>query len=570
MNSFRNLSLKWKLGIGFGLPLAVFILVSGTVYINLTGLTESSRWVTHTHKAISRGNKVAGAMVNMETGLRGFLLSGNDEFLEPLTVGKAELTSVIADLREQVSDNPRQVERLTKVEAMAKEWLTEHVKPAMEYRREVIKGENAARHFTDVSSRTIGKELFDGFRLALSEVNGSFIRSDDLQAQALVKLILLDMVNQETGQRGFLLTGQQASLDPYTNGIDELEKHALALRSHIGRAYNREAVRESIQEISSIMATWTNEVAMVGIKLKKGVGSGKVANSAVIDFVNRGLGKKHFDRTRQHVDSIQAGFEKSEDTLALGLVGTMSKNMVDMETGYRGFLLTGKQDSLEPFHDGKEGFNKSIEDLQNLVSRAFDPDTELKRLNKAIDLAKSWQVKAAQPEIEARRAMNQVEFQIGDVIAFIEKGIGKKYMDEIRIQVNEFIAEESALVEVRNQDQVDTSNTTILTTQIGTILALIAGSLIAFFMTRYITGSMHTGLGVAEKISQGDFSSVIEIKSNDETGQLLQSLQVMQDNLKERIEADALVAQANGRIKTALDSVGANVMLADVDMNIIY
>ncbi|MCP4765457.1 MAG: HAMP domain-containing protein, partial [Gammaproteobacteria bacterium] len=102
------------------------------------------------------------------------------------------------------------------------------------------------------------------------------------------------------------------------------------------------------------------------------------------------------------------------------------------------------------------------------------------------------------------------------------------------------------------------------------LISLIAGIAFALLLTRNLTGALNSGLDVAQKISQGDFSSVIEIKSNDETGQLLQSLQVMQDNLKERIEADALVAQVNGRIKTALDSVGANVMLADVDMNIIY
>ncbi|MCP4768770.1 MAG: HAMP domain-containing protein, partial [Gammaproteobacteria bacterium] len=93
---------------------------------------------------------------------------------------------------------------------------------------------------------------------------------------------------------------------------------------------------------------------------------------------------------------------------------------------------------------------------------------------------------------------------------------------------------------------------------------------LAFFLIRRIMGAVNSGLEVAQKISQGDFSTVIDIKSKDEMGQLLQALQVMQDNLKERIEADALVATENGRIKTALDSVGANVMLADIDMNIIY
>ncbi|MCP4982139.1 MAG: HAMP domain-containing protein, partial [Gammaproteobacteria bacterium] len=136
-------------------------------------------------------------------------------------------------------------------------------------------------------------------------------------------------------------------------------------------------------------------------------------------------------------------------------------------------------------------------------------------------------------------------------------------IDEMQINQKQLLATDADALEA----EIDFS---LVLGSLLLALGLALACIIGFFTTRSLTGAINSGLDVAQKISRGDFSSVIEIKSNDETGQLLQSLQVMQDNLKERIEADAAAAKVNGRIKTALDAVNTNVMLADADMNIIY
>ncbi len=101
-------------------------------------------------------------------------------------------------------------------------------------------------------------------------------------------------------------------------------------------------------------------------------------------------------------------------------------------------------------------------------------------------------------------------------------------------------------------------------------IGLILATVIGYFVTRYLTGSISTGLNVAEKIADGDFSSVIDTSSNDEIGKLLQALTIMQDNLKTRIDEEARISAENSRIRNALDKVNSNVMLADNDRNIIY
>ncbi|MCP4235405.1 MAG: DUF3365 domain-containing protein, partial [Aestuariibacter sp.] len=105
------------------------------------------------------------------------------------------------------------------------------------------------------------------------------------------------------------------------------------------------------------------------------------------------------------------------------------------------------------------------------------------------------------------------------------------------------------------------------------LISLIVGIVISLLLVRSFFAQLGAEPGqvqeIAQSIANGEFEFEISYQGKQPIG-VLASMITMRDNLKERIEADALVAQANGRIKTALDSVGANVMLADVDMNIIY
>ena len=48
--------------------------------------------------------------------MRGYLLAGKEEFLEPYKGGKVKFASLIGNLRQTVSDNPPQVQLLTETE----------------------------------------------------------------------------------------------------------------------------------------------------------------------------------------------------------------------------------------------------------------------------------------------------------------------------------------------------------------------------------------------------------------------------------------------------------------------
>jgi len=539
MNAFEGLSLKWKLMVGFSIPLILIATVSTVVYFSLNKLLKTSEWVNHTYEAIDLGNSITGSLVNMETGLRGYLVAGKEEFLEPYHQGKGDFQTRIDKAKFQVQDNPQQVSRLNKVESLQNQWQSQHVEIAIGYRKEVSAGSEAASTFKEVSARTVGKDKFDGFRAALAELEAGFKKSNDLEAQNLTKLLLMDMVNQETGQRGFLLSGQEASLDPYTSGLVLFEQHNTGLRTLISNAYDRNAASRNIDATKTLISDWQSQVAAKGIDLKKKAVRGAITNGKVISFVKKGAGKAFFDQVRVHVDALNQDFKKANDILALALVTTVTKNMVDMETGYRGFLLTGKEDSLAPFKSGQSEFSTNMNNLNRLVDRAYDTGDASRQLATAVQLARAWDSEAAKPEIDAREAMNKVTRSMDEVTAFIELGIGKKYMDEMRGVLDGFVAEETALIGVRNAEQQATAAWTKQVTIVGALLALFIGGFVTFFLTGVVLrqlGADPLALSdIAEQIADGNLN--LNIDQRNSTG-VQRSMARMRDNLDARQKAD--------------------------------
>ena len=66
------------------------------------------------------------------------------------------------------------------------------------------------------------------------------------------------------------------------------------------------------------------------------------------------------------------------------------------------------------------------------------------------------------------------------------------------------------------------------------ILALVASGislLVAFFATRSITTPLKEAVGSAQRVANGDLTSDIEVKTHDETGQMMDALKYMNDSL---------------------------------------
>jgi len=93
---------------------------------------------------------------------------------------------------------------------------------------------------------------------------------------------------------------------------------------------------------------------------------------------------------------------------------------------------------------------------------------------------------------------------------------------------------------------------------------------VAFVVIRSITRALSHSVAVLAEIERGNYESEVTVLVEDETGRVLKSLDTMQRSLKERTERDRLRAESdlaaaaeNARIRSALERVSLDAMLAE-------
>ncbi|WP_433884505.1 response regulator [Pseudomonas vranovensis] len=225
--SFRKLLTR-----NIGLPLGVGLL-SAVVFVTIISyLLSAIQWVEHTDRVINNANETVKLSIDMETGMRGFLITGEERFLDPYEVAKPQVIAGIKGLEQLVADNPQQVDRLQRLLGLQDEWNTFAANMISLRRdngnfREAI-GSGRGKRLTD----EIRKE-FDAFiamehqlRVARNEtVNTTTIVSISAY---LVFVILLSGLLAYLGRRDLLaLSGSYASgLESQQRANQRLERQA--------------------------------------------------------------------------------------------------------------------------------------------------------------------------------------------------------------------------------------------------------------------------------------------------------------------------------------------------------
>jgi len=102
----RSLSLRTKLLLAYIIPLSVVVLGDLFVYRALRLGLDTAALVNHTNLVISDATALAKAAVDIETGSRGYLLTGDEEFLAPYESGLADFDRTAAELRLLIDDKP--------------------------------------------------------------------------------------------------------------------------------------------------------------------------------------------------------------------------------------------------------------------------------------------------------------------------------------------------------------------------------------------------------------------------------------------------------------------------------
>ncbi|MDH6169944.1 CheY-like chemotaxis protein/CHASE3 domain sensor protein [Variovorax boronicumulans] len=150
----------------------------------------------------------------------------------------------------------------------------------------------------------------------------------------------------------------------------------------------------------------------------------------------------------------------------------LQRRNIDMETGLRGFLLTGEESFLEPYQSALPRLKPDTDALRKLVS---DNQQQVERVDRIAGLQDAWN-EFARDMIAARRAG-------GDIQATVRLGRGKRLTDDMRAEYTAFMDTEQALRFQRNNDANRTSWWTV---GIFLLFTLTLTGLITYFGRRQL------------------------------------------------------------------------------------
>lgn len=208
----------------------------------------------------------------------------------------------------------------------------------------------------------------------------------------------------------------------------------------------------------------------------------------------------------------------------------LHKTMIDMQSGFRGFLLTDNENFLEPFYKGLSAIPPILREQQSLIR---DTPLQQRKLDSILVLHENW-IKYATNIINAKKdttltAAGQRAYQL----LFenqLKKEVGKKMNDLISAKFREFDAYEYRVRSERRsmlEHSMETTRSISLTLAIASVsIALLC----ALYITRLISKRISTQVELARSIAKGDFRSV-EDNASDELTHLSQSLNVMSATL---------------------------------------
>jgi PAS domain S-box-containing protein len=167
-----------KVKLGVGLALVVLIINAFLSYKAARNLAESDELVSHTHQVLTQLEVTLSALKDAETGERGYIITGSEEYLEPYQKALAEIDDDIRKLKDLTADNPAQQARFPALRRKIADRL-DSLKQGIDLTRN-----NDAEGARRLLASGVGKRMMDDLR---QFINGMEAHENQLLAERIAE-----------------------------------------------------------------------------------------------------------------------------------------------------------------------------------------------------------------------------------------------------------------------------------------------------------------------------------------------------------------------------------------------
>jgi PAS domain S-box-containing protein len=193
--------------ISVSLGIVVAIIVGASGYWTSKSLKDDAAWADHTYTVLLTTRRLETALINAETGQRGYILTGNRSYLEPYFKGRQSVDQELRAFSELVSDNPFQTAQRERILPLVRSKLDEMQQSI------VLHDATGKEQALTLISTDTGKQTMDAIRAIIQETEQ---HESQLLAQRKVaeeKSLMMVSAIMVVAVLGYLLVGGFAAFD---------------------------------------------------------------------------------------------------------------------------------------------------------------------------------------------------------------------------------------------------------------------------------------------------------------------------------------------------------------------
>jgi two-component system, sensor histidine kinase and response regulator len=235
----------------------------------------------------------------------------------------------------------------------------------------------------------------------------------------------------------------------------------------------------------------------------------------------------------------------------LGLSARAERHVVDVETGLRGYLLTGEPRFLEPYHTGRLRYRADLAAIELLIT-----DREQHRRLDELRRASDSYVEGYAVPLRLRGAY----LSPAEITAATADG--KRRLDALRVRFEAFKHAQERITRARRQQAAARGDHTVLIASAGVAGGALVLLILALYLHRAVLRPVRRVAIAARRLAGGSREARVPATGRGEVALLADSFNAMADALGEREEE---LRVAGDRLQGILDHASAMISVKDVE-----
>ncbi len=178
----RAMTIQRQLAIGFAIGPVILAIICTIIYLDTQGMIAKREMSRHSYDVLLSINSIQAGLVDLETGQRGYVLTGDSAYLQPYQSARATMDRRLADLANLIQDNPIQRGLVSSLRDLTTQKVAE-LDETIGLRRD--KGVDAA---IAVVKSGRGKTIMDQARAVIDQMHGEEMRLLDQRGAEAAQL----------------------------------------------------------------------------------------------------------------------------------------------------------------------------------------------------------------------------------------------------------------------------------------------------------------------------------------------------------------------------------------------